>query len=124
MEISLGPATILKQRSGIVLIRKNVSLDEVHLQKLQPLLEKNGGNLSAAIREVIDLFSLCPESHETLKETAESLKRKESLPEIREQFLRSGEYVMINQQMMKWLMRSSAGKLIDKDIVHGLINLI
>ncbi|WP_048143766.1 hypothetical protein [Methanosarcina horonobensis] len=104
------------------MIRKNVSLDEVHLQKLQPLLEKNGGNLSAAIREVIDLFSLCPESHETLKETAESLKRKESLPEIREQFLRSGEYVMINQQMMKWLMRSSAGKLIDKDIVHGLIN--
>jgi hypothetical protein len=38
------------------LIQKNVSLDEIHLQKLQPLMEKHK-NLSAAVREIIDLAS-------------------------------------------------------------------
>ncbi len=104
------------------MIRKNVSLDETHLQKLQPLLEKNGGNLSAAIREVIDLVRPDIESHRTPYETAEYPGIKEDFPETREQFLRSGEYVMISQQMMKWFVKSSAGKLIDEGVVHELIN--
>ena len=29
---------------------------------------------------------------------------------------------MMSQQMMKWLVRSCAGKLMDEDVVHGLIN--
>ncbi len=104
------------------MIRKNVSLDEAHLQKLHPLLEKNGGNLSAAIRELIDLVSPCSENYETPDAISESLKKKESFPETRERLLRSGECVMISQQMMKWLIKSNAGKLIDEDVVHELIN--
>lgn len=104
------------------MIRKNVSLDEAHLQKLQPLLDKNGGNLSAAIREAIDLVSLCPESYGTPDEISENLRKKEVFPGAGEQLLRSEECVMISQQMMKWLIRNSAGKLIDEDIVHELIN--
>jgi hypothetical protein len=104
------------------LIRKNVSLDEAHLQKLQPLLEKNGGNLSAAIREVIDLVSPGPEIHGTPDETSENMRKKESSPETRERLLVSGECVMISQQMLKWLVKSSAGKLIGEDVVHELIN--
>ncbi|WP_229389328.1 hypothetical protein [Methanosarcina sp. DH2] len=104
------------------MIRKNVSLDEAHLQKLQPLLEKNGGNLSAAIREAIDLVSPDPEIHGTSDETSENIRKKESFPETRERLLVSGECVMISQQMMKWLVKSSAGKLIDEDLVHEIIN--
>lgn len=104
------------------MIRKNVSLDETHLQKLQPLLEKNGGNLSAAIREVIDLVSLYSESYGNPDEISESSGKKENFPEAREQLLRSKEYTMISQQMLKWLLRNNAGKLIDEDIVYELIN--
>jgi hypothetical protein len=104
------------------LIRKNVSLDEVHLQKLQSLLEKNGGNLSAAIREAIDLVSLCPESYGTQDVSSENPGKKESFPGAGEELLRNEECVMVNQQMIKWLIRNSAGKLIDEDIVHELIN--
>lgn len=104
------------------MIRKNVSLDEDHLQKLQPLLEKNGGNLSAAIREVIDLVSTYSECYGIPGETDENLRIKESFPETREQLLRSGECVMISQQMMKWLIRNNAGKLIDEGVVHEIIN--
>jgi hypothetical protein len=104
------------------LIRKNVSLDESHLQKLRPLLEKNGGNLSAAIREVIDLVSLCSESDGTPHENSENFRMSGNFPETREQLLRSEEFTMINQQMMKWLIKNNAGKLIDDDIVSELIN--
>jgi hypothetical protein len=104
------------------LIRKNVSLDEAHLQKLQPLLEKYGGNLSAAIREAIDLVSPGPESPGTPDEITENMRKKESFPETGEQLLRSGECVMISQQMIKWLVKSSSGKLLDEDVVHELIN--
>ncbi|WP_410508340.1 hypothetical protein RSJ42_16490 [Methanosarcina hadiensis] len=97
-------------------------MDEAHLRKLQPLLEKNGGNLSAAIREVIDLVSLCPENSGNSEEIYESLKAKGSFPETGEQLLRSGEFVAINRQMMKWLIRNNAGKLIDEDIVNDFIS--
>jgi len=105
-----------------LLIRKNVSLDEAHLRKLQPLLEKNGGNLSAAIREIIDLVSPGPESNGTPDEIAENLRLKESFPETREQLIQSGECVIMSQQTMKWLVKSSAGKLMDEDVVHELLN--
>jgi len=103
-------------------IRKNVSLDEAHLQKLQPLLKKHRGNLSAAVREVIDLVSLGLESHGTPEEMAKNLKIKRYASQTKEQLITSGECVLMNQQMMKWLVRSCAGKLMDEDVVHGLIN--
>jgi len=104
-----------------LLIRKNVSLDEAHLQKLQPLLEKNGGNLSAAIREVIDLVSPDSESPQTPEQMAGDLKNRKT-SEVREQLIQSGECVMISQQIMKWLVKNSAGRLMDEDIVHELLN--
>jgi len=121
MEISPEQVTNSK-KAGILLIRKNVSLDEDHLQKLQPLLEKNGGNLSAAIREVIDLVSPPSESYGTPEGGSENFRKKEIFPETREQLIRSGEFVTISQQMMKWLIRNNAGKLIDEDVVYELIN--
>ncbi|AKB76441.1 hypothetical protein MSLAZ_3180 [Methanosarcina lacustris Z-7289] len=104
------------------MIRKNVSLDEAQLRKLQPLLDKNGGNLSAAIREIIDLVSPGPESNGTPDEIAENLRQKGSFPEIRERLIQSGECVMMSQQTMKWLVKNSAGKLMDEDVVHELLN--
>ena len=104
------------------MIRKNISLDEAHLQKLQPLLEKHRGNLSAAVREVIDLVSLGLESHGTPEEMAKNLKTDRHFSQTKEQLITSGECVLMNQQMVKWLVRSCAGKLMDEDVVHGLIN--
>lgn len=106
----------------IVLIRKNVSLDETHLQKLQPLLEKHKGNLSAAIREIIDLASFDLENSESPKEVAEKLKKERKFSGTKEKLLTSEESITMNQQMMKWLVKSCAGKLINEDVIHGMIN--
>ncbi|MHB8102062.1 MAG: hypothetical protein ACYDEF_07790 [Methanosarcina sp.] len=104
----------------IVLIRKNVSLDETHLQKLQPLLEKHRGNLSAAVREVIDLVSLDLESRGKPEDI--SVRNEGKSSETKDQLIKSRECVMMSQQMMKWLVGSCTGKLIDEDVVNGLIN--
>lgn len=104
------------------MIRKNVSLDEAHLQKLQPLLDKNKGNLSAAIREVIDLVNPDPESLGTHKEIDGNLRKKKSSEMTAEQLIQSGECMVISQQTLKWLLKNSAGKLVDEDVVHELFN--
>lgn len=112
----------LKKQVEDCVIRKNVSLDEAHLEKLQPLLDKHRGNLSAAIREVIELVSLGLESHGTPEEMAKNLKTESSSTQTRERLIASGESVLMNQQVMKWLIKSCKGKLIDEDVVHGLFN--
>ncbi|RXA21447.1 hypothetical protein EQO05_01945 [Methanosarcina sp. MSH10X1] len=105
-----------------MLIRKNVSLDETHLQKLQPLLEKHKGNLSAAIREAIDLVSPDLENYGTPEETDKKLIKERKSQAAKEELFRSEESVTMNQQMMKWLVRNCAGKLMDEDVIHGFIN--
>lgn len=104
------------------MIRKNVSLDETHLQKLQPLLKKHRGNLSAAVREVIDLVSPGLENHGNLEEIAERLKKEKRSSGSKEDLFRNEESITMNQQMMKWLVKNCAGKLINEDVVNGLIN--
>ncbi len=106
----------------VILIRKNVSLDETHLQKLQPLLEKHKGNLSAAVREVIDLVSPGLENQGIHEEIDERLKKERKSSGTKEELFRGEESITMNLQMMKWLVKNCAGKLIDEDVVHGLIN--
>ncbi|MCQ1537099.1 hypothetical protein FTO70_15745 [Methanosarcina sp. KYL-1] len=105
-----------------MLIRKNISLDEAHLQKLQPLLEKHNGNLSAAVREAIDLLSLALEGHETPEGMAESLKKKEIYSETWEELIQRGECILMSQQVLSWLIKNASGRLMDSDVVYELIN--
>lgn len=104
------------------MIRKNVSLDETHLQKLQPLLERHKGNLSAAVREIIDLASPNLANHGTSGEINEKMKKEKKFRGAKEELLSSEEFVTMSQQMMKWLVKSCTGKLLDEDVVHELIN--
>ncbi len=41
-----------------MIVRKNISIDQCYVDKLKPFLEKNNGNLSAAIRDTIETASL------------------------------------------------------------------
>ena len=40
-----------------MIVRKNISIDQCYVDKLKPFLEKNNGNLSAAIRDAIETAS-------------------------------------------------------------------
>lgn len=89
-----------------MLTQKNVSLDETHLQKLQPLLEKHKGNLSAAEREIIDLASSDLENHGTPGRIDEKLKKEREFSWIKEELLSIEESATMNHQTMKCLVRN------------------
>ena len=38
----------------LLIVRKNISIDQCYIDKLKPFLDKNNGNLSAAIRDSIE----------------------------------------------------------------------
>ena len=104
------------------MIRKNISLDDAHLLKLQPFLERHGGNLSAAVREAIELADLALEKHGTPEKAADSLKGSEIGSGEVETLMESGEGIMVSPQVLNWLVKNTSGRLLDEDVVHELIN--
>lgn len=104
------------------MIRKNISLDDAHLLKLQPFLDRHGGNLSAAVREAIELADLALEKHGTPEKAANSLNGSEIDFGGMETLVESGEGIMVSQQVLNWLVKNTSGRLLDEDVVHELIN--
>lgn len=105
-----------------MLIRKNISLDEKYLKKLQPVLDENGGNLSAAIRDTIELTDAALQNHETIEQSIDFLNAPHtSLTEF-DDLVESGEHIIINRMALKWLLKNSSGCLIDEELVDELIN--
>ena len=105
-----------------MLIRKNISLDEIYLKKLQPLLDANGGNLSAAIRDTIKLTDAALQNHETIEESIDFLNTPHSPPTEFDDLHESGEHIIINRTALKWLIKNSEGYLIDEELVDEIIN--
>ena len=105
-----------------MLIRKNISLDEKYLKKLQPLMDANGGNLSAAIRDTIELTDAALQNHETIEECIGALSVPASSPTKFDELIENGEHLIINRTALKWLLKNSSGCLVDDELVDELIN--
>ena len=104
-----------------MLIRKNISLDDKYLKKLEPLLEANNGNLSAAIRDTIEVADTALIHHNNIDEAIQFLKEipaKEKLNVT----IQNGENIVINKTMLEWLFRCTRGRLTDEELVNELIN--
>lgn len=105
-----------------MLIRKNISLDEKYLKKLQPILDANDGNLSAAIRATIELTDVALQNHVSIEESIDALKTTAIPPTRYDEFIEDGEHIIINRAALKWLVKSTSGCLIDAELVDELIN--
>jgi hypothetical protein len=105
------------------LVRKNVSMEDTHLEKLQPFLDKNNGNLSAAIRDAIELANAALEGHESVDEALEYLTEGSSkYPEIRNNLIESGECILISQLSFRWFVENTDGILVTDELVSELFN--
>ncbi len=104
-----------------MLIRKNISLDDKYLKKLQPLLDANNGNLSAAVRDTIEVADTALTNHKSIEEAIEFLKETPAKEELNET-IQSGENIVINTTMLEWLFRCTRGRLTDEELVNELIN--
>lgn len=104
-----------------MLIRKNISLDDKYLKKLQPFLDANDGNLSAAVRDTIEIADTALTYHRSIDEAIRFLKEipvKEELSDT----IKSGENIIINKTMLEWLFKYTKGRLTDEELVNELIN--
>ncbi|RPJ78076.1 MAG: hypothetical protein EHM20_04800 [Alphaproteobacteria bacterium] len=104
-----------------MLIRKNISLDDKYLKKLQPLLDANDGNLSAAVRDTIEVADTALTYHKSIDEAIKFLKETPAKEELNDT-IRNGENIVINKTMLEWLFRHTRGRLTDEELVNELIN--
>jgi len=104
-----------------MLIRKNISLDDKYLKKLQPLLDANDGNLSAAVRDTIEVADIALEYHKSIDEAIRFLKETPA-KEVLNDTIQNGENTVINKTMLEWLFRYTKGRLTDEELVNELIN--
>jgi hypothetical protein len=104
-----------------MLIRKNISLDDKYLKKLQPILDANDGNLSAAVRDTIEVADTALAYHKSIDEAINFLKETPAKEELSDT-IESGENVIINKTMLEWLFKHTKGRLTDEDLVNELIN--
>ncbi|WP_440946175.1 hypothetical protein ACSAZL_19215 [Methanosarcina sp. T3] len=104
-----------------MLIRKNISLDDKYLKKLQPLLDANDGNLSAAVRDTIEIADTALTYHKSIDEAIKFLKETPAKEELSDT-IKNGENTIINRTMLEWLFRYTKGRLTDEELVNELIN--
>ena len=87
-------------------IRKNISLEKNHLEKLDPLITKNKGNFSAAIREIIDLIDTMLNNPDDVSKVIDGLKTDYNFTE----------------NIMYWLIKQTRGKLIEQEVLDNIID--
>lgn len=104
------------------MFRKNISLDDDHLRKLQPFLDKHSGNLSAAVREAIEIAHLALGKPGSPEEAVECLKCEDEQFGKMEKLVQSGECVLISRPVMSWLVKNTSGRLVDDDVIYELLN--
>lgn len=104
-----------------MLIRKNISLDDKYLKKLQPLLDANDGNLSAAVRDTIEIADAALAYHKNIDEAIKFLKETPAKEELGDT-IKNGENIIINKTMLEWLFKYTKGRLTDEELVNELIN--
>ncbi len=105
------------------MIRKNVSMEDEYIQKLQPFLDKNSGNLSAAIRDAIELADAALKGHESIEDAVNSFSGGSTkYPAVRNSLVESGECILISQLSFRWLIQNTDGILVSDELVSELFN--
>ncbi|MDO9098295.1 MAG: hypothetical protein Q7U60_09265, partial [Candidatus Methanoperedens sp.] len=88
-----------------MIIRKNISLNEEYLKKLEPLMQKHNGNLSAVIRDVIDLADAAFRDPDSIKTLIKGIKKEQNL----------------TSATLNWALKNLAGRLPEEEVVHSII---
>jgi hypothetical protein len=86
-------------------LRKSISLDEEYLKKIEPLIKKHNGNLSAVIREIIDLADYASRDPDSMKRLMSGIKNKQSL----------------TSSTLAWALKDLSGRRPDREFVNNIV---
>lgn len=90
------------------MLRKNISLSDAHLKQLDPLLKKHQGNLSAAMRDIIDFTGYVTANLGSLETAKDLLKEKNHARDVT---LNRIYGVTIPLSIFRWLLADRKGSL-------------
>ena len=105
-----------------MIIRKNITLENDHLKKLELFLMKNEGNLSAAIRDSIDMAYVVLQQYGSVEKAKSSITNETKKLTEREQSIESGKNVLIASPVFQWMLKWTKGIPLDHEILDELLD--
>ena len=105
-----------------MVVRKNISLEQDHLKKLDPLNQKHNGNLSAAIRDAIDIAHASLHRYGTVEEALLRITAEKKEMTSREESIETGRNVLLSRPILSWMLRWTKGIPLDKEIFDELLD--
>lgn len=105
-----------------MIVRKNITLENIHLKKLEPLINKHEGNLSAAIRDSIDMADVALLQYGTIEEAIKSITIENKKPTEMERSLESGKNVLIASPVFQWMLKWTKGIPLDHEILDEMLD--
>ncbi len=104
-----------------MLTRKHIAMEDEFLKKLEPLIVKNEGNLSAAMRDAIELADVALKTYGSKEKAASAIVTKNGSG-IRDHCINVGQCIVVPSQTIHWLLEQSRGLVIDQDTLIDIID--
>jgi len=104
---------VTSSKSKQSLQRKHIALDAEYLKKIEPLLEKHQGNLSAAIRDTIDLTDVALKYYGNVKDATLLIT---ALKEIRE------DQAVVPKPLFDLILSQTKGLIIKKEVLDQIFD--
>ncbi len=105
-----------------MVVRKNISLENIHIRKLEPLAKKHNGNLSAAFRDAIDITEAALHCYGTVENAISELSVDKKELTAREKSIESGKNVLLSSPIFLWMIKNTKGLTLDKEILDELLD--
>lgn len=105
-----------------MVVRKNISLEPNHIKKLESLAAKHNGNLSAAIRDAIDITDVSLHRYGSVEEAISNIVSNNKIHNEREESIESGRNVLISRPIFLWMLKSTKGIPFDNEIIEEILD--
>ncbi len=105
-----------------MVVRKNISLEPDHIKKLESLILKHNGNLSAAIRDAIDITDVSLHRYGSVEEAISRIAADKKNLTGREESIESGRNVLLSKPIFLWMLTSTKGIPIENEIFEEALD--
>lgn len=105
-----------------MVVRKNISLESSHIKKIESLTAKHNGNLSAAIRDAIDLTDVAIHRYGSVEEAIIKITSEKKSFDGMEESILAGKNILISRPIFLWMLRSTKGFPMEKEIIEEVLD--
>ena len=105
-----------------MVVRKNISLEQNYLKKLEPLTSKHNGNLSAAIRDAIDVAEVSLHRYGSVEEAISKIISDKKEMTGREESIESGRNILLSRPIFRWMLKFTKGIPLENELFEEVLD--